>query len=161
MVAVLAAALALTEIGAKSSQNAYLTHHIAVSDDYGFYQAKSIRAAVRSSEITLLSIQPNAAEPQIQGRIKDAETAVARFRDDPTGGEGMKQLLAKAEHDKHIRDHAEHKYHGFEYAAGGLEIAIVLCSVSVVTRMKPLAIAAGGIGLLSGLASAAVALGFN
>ncbi len=69
LVAVLAAALAMTEIGAKSSQNQYLTHHIAVSDDYAFYLAKSIRAAVRSSEVTILSSQPNAADPEIQAHM--------------------------------------------------------------------------------------------
>ncbi len=71
----------------------------------------------------------------------------------------MKQLLAKAKEQETARDHAEHRYHGFEYATGGLEIAIVLSSVSVVTRMKPLAIASAVIGLLSGAASLAVALG--
>ena len=57
------------------------------------------------------------------------------------------------------RDHAFHRYHGFEYASGALEIAIVLASVSVVTRMKPLTIGAGVIGLLASLLSGAVALG--
>ena len=39
LIAVLAAALALADMGEKGAQNAYLTHHIAVTDDWAFYQA--------------------------------------------------------------------------------------------------------------------------
>ena len=46
LIAVLAAALALAEMGEKGAQNAYLTHHIAVSDDWAFYQAKNVRATL-------------------------------------------------------------------------------------------------------------------
>lgn len=159
LVAVLAAVLAMTEIGGKGAQNQYLTHHIAVSDDYAFYQAKLLRATVRSSEITILSSLPNAADPAIQARLKEAEEFTERMRDDPEGGGGMKQLMVKAREQEEARDHEEHRYHGFEYAAGGLEIAIVLSSVAVVTHMKPLAMISACIGFVAGLASLAVASG--
>jgi hypothetical protein len=42
---------------------------------------------------------------------------------------------------------------------GALEISIVLASVSVVTRMKPLTIGAGLVGLIAGLFGLGVALG--
>ena len=41
LISVLAAALALAEMQEKASQNLYMTHHIRVSDDYAFYQAKT------------------------------------------------------------------------------------------------------------------------
>ena len=72
LVSFLAAALALTEIGGKAAQTAYLTHHVAVSDDWAFYQAKNLRAVVRTSEADLLASLPNAADPAIQARIKEA-----------------------------------------------------------------------------------------
>ena len=63
LIAVLAAALALAEMGEKGAQNAYLTHHIAVSDDWAFYQAKNARATSWAAEAGILANLPNAAEP--------------------------------------------------------------------------------------------------
>jgi hypothetical protein len=158
LVSVLAASLALAEIGAKSSQNAYLTNHIAVSDDYAFYQAKNLRSVILGSEAAILESLPNASDPAILAKIKDARANQARMRDEP-GKDGMKQLAEQAELRKRERDHAFHQYHGYEYTVGALEISIVLASVSVVTRMKPLTIGAGLVGLIAGLFGLGVALG--
>ncbi len=146
VVSFLAASLALSEIGAKSSQTAYLTHHIAVSDTYNFFQAKNLRANLRNSEAVLLESLPGADSPVIQERIKSARAEESRMRDEP-GGDGMKQLKVRAEENEHERDHAFHLYHGYEYASGALEISIVLASVAVVTKMKALGVAAAAIGL--------------
>lgn len=157
LVSILAAVLAITEIGGKASQNAYLTHHVALSNDWAFYQAKNLRAVVRTSEAELLASMPNAAEPAIQARIKESYDYVARMRDDPTGGEGMKQLSEQAKHQEVERDEAFHRYHNYEYAVGALEIAIVLASVSVVTRMRPLTWAAVAIGSIAAAGSLGIA----
>ena len=157
LVSCLAAALALTEIGGKASQNAYLTHHVSLSNDWAFYQAKNLRAIMRTSETEILSSLPNASDPAIAERIKSAREYIARMRDDPAAGDGMKQLSIKAKEEEALRDEAEHRYHNFEYAVGGLEIAIVLASVSVVTRIRQLAWGAGTIGVLAAAGSAAVA----
>ncbi|MSP00126.1 MAG: DUF4337 family protein [Acetobacteraceae bacterium] len=154
VVSCLAASLALAGVGAKSSQTAYLTHHISASDTWNFYQAKNLRAVLRNSQASTMEALPSADTPTVQERIKAARAEEARMRDEPRtadgkGGDGMKQLRAKAVHEEHDRDHAFHLYHGYEYTAGVLEISIVLASVSVVTRMRPLGIAAGVIGLLA------------
>jgi len=157
MISVLAVGLSLIQIGEKRAQNEYLTHHIAVSDDWAFYQAKNLRAVVRGSEATLLESMPNAPTAEMQARIRDARDYVARMRDDPAGGEGMKQLAVKAKEQEHARDEAFHRYHFFEYASGLVEIAIVLASVSVVTGVRALAVGAGAIGVGAGLFAIAVA----
>ncbi len=157
LVSVLAAVLALTEIGGKASQNAYLTHHIAVSNDWAFFQAKNLRAALRDSETDLLASLPTAQDPAVQARIKDAQAYSARMRDDPAGGDGMKQLAVKAHEQEVERDEAAHRYHTYEFAVGGLEIAIVLASVSVVTRIRALAFGAVAIGAAAAMASLGVA----
>ena len=80
------------------------------------------------------------------------------MRDEP-GKDGMKQLAEQAERRKKERDHAFHRYHFYEYASGALQISIVLASVSVVTRMRPLTIGAGVIGVAAGLLALGVAFG--
>jgi hypothetical protein len=148
VVSFLAASLAIAGVGAKSTQTAYLTHHIAASDTWNFYQAKNLRATLRNSQVAMLESLPGADNPAIQEKIKTARAEEARMRDEP-GKDGMKQLREKAAEDEHERDHAFHKYHGYEYTTGALEISIVLASVSVITRMRGLGYAAAAIGLLA------------
>ena len=145
VVSVLAASLAIVEVGAKSSQTSYLTHHIGSSDTWAQYQAKNLRASMRNSQAAVLESLPTGNDPAVRERIKTALAEEARMRDEP-GKDGMKQLMAKAKDQEHERDEAFHAYHGYEYAAGALEIAIVLASVSVVTRIHALGIGAGALG---------------
>jgi hypothetical protein len=159
LVAALAATLALSEIGAKSSQTRYLTHHIALSNNWAFYQSKNARAVTRESEAGLLAALPNAADPAVQARITASQDYAKRMRDDPKTGEGMAQLSERSKELEHERDEAFERYHSYEYTSGALEIAIVLASVSLVTRVRTLTFAAGGIGLAAGLFALAVALG--
>jgi hypothetical protein len=61
----------------------------------------------------------------------------------------MKQLADRATMQKAARDEAFHRYHQFELVVGALQIAIVLASVAVVTRILALAIGAGLIGAIA------------
>jgi hypothetical protein len=158
LVSALAAALALTEIGGKAAQTAYLTHHVTWTNDWAFYQAKNLRAVVRTSAADLLASLPNAEDPKIQARIKESQDIAARLRDDPEGGEGMKQLAVKAQFEQEQRDAAAERYHIYEYAVGGLQLAIVLASVSLVTRVRSMTIGAGLVGAVAAAAALGVAL---
>jgi hypothetical protein len=152
LIGCLAALLALSDMGAKSSQNEYLTHHIGANDDWAFYQAKNARATMWSVGVTILESLPGAtADEAIQKKIKASRDTEARLRDEP-GRDGMKQLIERAKGREHMRDHAEHRYHLFEIFVGLLQICIVLASVSVVARWNPLAYAAGLIGIPAGVA---------
>lgn len=148
VIAVLAAALALAEMGEKGAQNSYLTHHVALSDDWAFYQAKNARATTWAAQAGILASLPNAAEPGPQAEIKRAKENEARMRDEPQG-DGMKQLAERAQAGQAQRDEAFHRYHEFELVVGALQIAIVLASVAVVTRILWLAVGAGAIGAIA------------
>jgi hypothetical protein len=158
LIAALAAALALAEMGEKQNQNAYLTHHISVSDDWNFFQAKSVRATMRTAEAEILDALPGAGSDATRAAAQKARDEAARLRDDPTSGEGAKQLAERAQHQTEQRDHAFHQYHLFELVVGALQIAIVLASVSVVTRVRTLAIVAGALGAIAAACGVAVAL---
>jgi hypothetical protein len=159
VVSVLAAILALAGVGEKSAQNSYLTYHIAASDDWAFYQAKNVRALMRGTEASILESLPTATDPAVQARVKAARDYDARMRDDPKAGDGMKQLAEKAQQDEASREMAFHRYHWLELVVGALEIAIVLASVSVVTRIRPLAIGAAAIGIVAAVSGLAVVTG--
>jgi hypothetical protein len=148
-VSCLAASLALADLGAKSSQTAYLTHHIGASDTWNSFQAKNLRANLWRAQAALMESLPNASDAAVQARIKTAQMEAARMLDEPATGDGMKQLAAKAKNEEYEREYALDGYHGYEYTSGALEISIVLASVSVVTRIRALGVAAGGIGLIA------------
>ena len=159
LIAALAAALALAEMVEKVEQNTYLTQHVTLSDDWAFYQAKYVRAELLASEASVLESLPGAADPAVQARIKHAHDEEARLHDDPKGGTGMKQLTERATEIREQRDHAFHEYHRYELVVGALQIAIVLASVSVVTRARALTLAAGLIGGGAALVGLTVAFG--
>jgi hypothetical protein len=161
LIAVLAAALALADMGEKGAQNAYLTHHVAVSDDWAFFQAKNQRATVWAAEAGVLANLPNAADAGPQAEIKRAHENEARLRDEPETGEGMKQLVERAHSQEIARDLAFEHYHKFELVVGALQIAIVLASVSVVTRMMALAFGAAAIGGIAAIYGVMIAQGMT
>ncbi len=158
MVGVLAAVLALAELGEKSAQNAYLTYHISANDDWNFYQAKNIRSNIYTLHADLLETQPNATDPAIRKRIADARAEAKRL-DDDEGRNGRKQLAQKAAASEKSREAAFHRYHLFEVVVGALQIAIVLSSVSIVAKVRPLAILSGALGIAAALGGGAVVLG--
>lgn len=150
LVAILAAALAISEIAEKTAMVEWLTHHISVSDTYAFYQAKNIRAVVLHNEQEVLLSLPGPRDPAVEKRIADARAEEARLRED-TKSQGMKQLLQEAQRQTDERDHAEHMTHRLELVVAGLQIAIVLASVSVVTRVRWLAWSGLGLGIVMSL----------
>jgi hypothetical protein len=158
LVSATAAVLAIAEMGEKGAQNEYLTHHVALSDDWAFYQAKTVRWTMELAEADTLAALPNAADPAVQVRIAKAQAEAARLNDDEKTV-GRKQLEARAERQTEDRTHAFHVYHLFEYVVGALQIAIVLASVSVVTRALAMAIFAAGVTAVATVAGLAVAVG--
>ena len=156
-IAVMAAALALTEFVAKDAQMEYLTNHIAASDTWAQYQAKSVRRTVLSAEAAMLQSLPAANDPGVQKRIADALANAERMHSEP-GADGMDQLAEKAHAEEHLRDHEMHRTHELEIASSGLQISIVLASISVVVDLPlfmiasiVLGIASAFYGLLGGL----------
>ena len=150
LIGMMAAALALTEFAAKDAQTSYLTNHIAASDTWAQYQAKAVRRTVLISEAELLQSLPAANDPQVQKRIADAQANANRMRSEP-GADGMEQLAERAHEQEHLRDHAMHRTHELEIASGGLQISIVLASISVVVELPLFLIVSIALGLASAI----------
>jgi Domain of unknown function (DUF4337) len=150
IIAIMAAALALTEFAAKDAQTNYLTNHIAATNTWAQYEAKAVRRTVLTSEAELLRSLPSTTDSTIQKRIADAKANADRMRSEP-GADGMEQLTEKAHAQEHLRDHEMHRTHTLEIASGGLQIAIVLASVSVVIDLPLFMIASITLGILSAI----------
>ncbi|MFN3076794.1 MAG: DUF4337 domain-containing protein [Alphaproteobacteria bacterium] len=153
LIGILAVLLAMVEVGAKSSQNSALSSHITSSDLWAFFQAKSIRmTTLNAAADSLELLRPAGLSPEEKvawdKRIENWRNDARRYDNDTEKGEGRKQLMAKAREKEAQRDHQMAAYHTYEFAAAGLQIAIVLASSAVVTGSAILVWGAIGLGLV-------------
>jgi uncharacterized protein DUF4337 len=152
LISVLALFLALAETMGKSAQTGAISYNVEASDQWAFYQAKTIRmgqvqTAADSLEITA-STTTDPAVKAAQTKLIDVWRKEAARSDDDPGRNGRKQLMARARESEHKRDLAMAKYHHFEVASAAFQIGIVLASATIITGMIVLAWISGGLGII-------------
>jgi hypothetical protein len=160
LIAVLAAFLAIAETGAKSSQTAVLTEHVEATNQWAFFQAKTVRQTVLRTAAEELEAQYKDAgnmPAAVKAQIEAWQRTVARYDSEPSTNEGRKELAASAMAHSAQREKARSAYHLFEYGSAAFQLAIVLASAAAVTSVMLLAFVAGGLGVVG---AALVALGF-
>jgi Domain of unknown function (DUF4337) len=160
-IAFFAMLLAITGLGGGNAAKEAVNGNIAASNLYSFYQAKNVRqtaVALAADEIELVSLNdpalPDAAREALRAKLAQYRATVQRYESEPATGEGKKELLARAQEQEKVRDHALRQDPYFDYAEALLQIAIVLISVSIVANLRWLALigaAVGGVGALSAL----------
>src|SRR5215470_16161464 len=148
LIAVLALFLALSETLGKSAQTGALTDTVQASDTWSFYQARNIRATTVTAAKEILELHEPTVKTAVSKKIEDWGKRIKRWESDPEKGEGMKELMAKAQGLEKKRDHQLEQYHNFEIASAALQIAIVLASASIITSITALGWLSGGVGIL-------------
>ena len=99
LVAVLAAFLAVSETGAKSSQTEVLTQHVEATNMWTFFQAKTVRqTVVRTAAEGLDSQYKDAANAPaaVKAQIEQWRKTAQRYDTEPETNEGRKELMARA-----------------------------------------------------------------
>ena len=162
LISVLALFLAFSETLGKSAQTKAITDNVATNDTWSFFQAKAIRISVLTTAIEQMQVQTEwvtdaDTKARLQKRIEDWKKTVARYEDDPSTGEGRKQLMAKARALENDSELAMARYHNFEFASAAFQIGIVLASAEVITGMMWLALLSGLVGI-GGLGFMAIGL---
>jgi hypothetical protein len=155
LIAVLALFLAFSETLGKSAQTEALSNNVEASNLWAFYQAKTIRqtslvVAADALAINLQTITDPAVKQATTKQIESWRATAARYESEPkpTGGEGRRELSARATKAQEERDQALAKYHHYEYASAAFQIGIVLASATIITGITALAFGAGGLGLI-------------
>ena len=144
LIAVIALCLALSETLGKGAQTESISKNVEASNLWAFFQAKSIRrnvvqTAAEQSKLGLGTLGDDAAKAAAQKQIDEWQKTAARYRSDPSTGEGQDQLSERAKHAEEERDLATAKYHHFELASAAFQIAIVLASATIITGIMALA----------------------
>jgi len=165
LIAVVAAVLAIGGLGGGNATDEMISANIHASDTWAFFQAKNVRQT--AYEIAAEDLRQQiasggmsaAGRAQAEKTLKGYESKIARYDDepdrahpdDPTAGEGKKQLTARAQMFEAARTKAEAQDGNFDLAEVFLQLAIVLGSVSILSLNRRVLIgaaAAGGIGLI-------------
>ncbi|HMI95267.1 MAG TPA: DUF4337 family protein, partial [Micropepsaceae bacterium] len=98
-IAIMAAALAFTEMAARNADTDVVRETVEASDTWAFFQAKSIRAAMLRADARALQLEtagrPGTDETQIASTIADWQATAAREDSEPSTGEGRKELAVK------------------------------------------------------------------
>jgi Domain of unknown function (DUF4337) len=162
LISVLALFLAFSETLGKNAQTSALSYTVTVNDLWAFYQAKHIRGTILRTGAEQMQIEADrAGDAAVKARLaktaKDWLATAARYDDDAKGGEGRKQLMAKAQATEHKRELALARYHHYEVASAAFQIGIVLASAEVITAMAALGWLAGLLGV-AGLAFTGIGL---
>jgi Domain of unknown function (DUF4337) len=154
-IALMAAALAFTEMAARNADTDVVRETVEASDTWAFFQAKTIRAAMLRADSRILQLETagraGADETQIASTIADWQATAAREDSEPSTGEGRKELAAKAQGIEKHRDDRNAAKETYEFASGALELGILLASSAIVTGLTALAFIGGAFGAIGGV----------
>ena len=159
VIAAIAGLLAIVEVSGGNAEQDAQKSNVDASNLWSFYQAKTIRqttlrTAAEQLALDLPGLPPERAEAASR-QLQAWRATADRYESEPGpgGGEGRRELMARAKAAEEVRDRALAKDDLFDFASAALQLAIVLASASVVIGIGWLAWLAGGIGLV-GLAFA-------
>jgi hypothetical protein len=158
LIALLALALAFVDAGGKGAQQNALVANVEASNLWAFFQAKTIRRQMVSTEAeametSLAGVADPALRAAMERRVAAWRVEAARFDSEPATNEGRRELMVRARAAEAARDLAARRADWYDYSAGVLQVAIVIASASIITAMPVLATLGGVMGV------AGVALG--
>ncbi|MGG6896399.1 MULTISPECIES: DUF4337 domain-containing protein [Rhizobium] len=115
------------------------------SDQWAYYQAKGIKAAIVETQKQLLASDGKSAPP-------DLDKTIQRYADEQKAAGAQAQELEKVRDQKD--DEANeliHRHHFYAYSVAMLQISIALGAVAALTRKRPVWWGSSALGLLGAL----------
>lgn len=134
-IAVIAVIMAVVSAFAKKEANEMIIKEVKASNGFAWYQAKRQRVYVNEVELKRI-------EFELAGQVNDAqrkllETNRAKFLAKSAEYETEnKDILLVSEADRGAAQSAANKHHFYEFAEIALPIAIVLCSLVLLTDQR-------------------------
>ncbi|HJZ63765.1 MAG TPA: DUF4337 domain-containing protein [Candidatus Acidoferrum sp.] len=143
-ISVIAVILALTTMMGHRAASEGSQKQAEAFDQWAFYQAKSIREHGVRNMLSLQSVITTVDKEKSEKLKEDSEKEIAKYEKD------KEEIGEKAREFQKERDLLQRKVDKYESGESLLEIALVLCSVTLITRRPTLwaiglAVAAGGL----------------
>jgi hypothetical protein len=139
LVGVIAALLAIASLLGSQASNEVILSQERATDTYNEYQADSLKQRLGTNEGAILTA------------LGQASAAAAAQKDAIDKGARKNALLQQARAYEAERDRAASKDDSFQMAEGAFQLGIVLISIGIVARLRPLAgigAGLGGVGVL-------------
>ncbi len=150
LIGLIAVTLAIVHMAASGAVRESLLHAVEASDTFAYMQAKIVRETVYKTSAMSTTLSP-----------ADRAAALAEanhLRRPDKSGHGIGQLQARGEELRAEGAHAVAAGEGYEIGETALQMAIVLLSIALVARSRPIvygAAALAAVGALLALATAA------
>jgi hypothetical protein len=129
-ISILAVLVAMvTVLGHRSHTDAVLSQSRA-GDQWAEYQAQKIRADNTAVAIDLLQLQPNSNPAAVEKKIEDYKAHIEKWHSQ------LKEDMDKAHEYEADVVHAERQASRYDLGEALLQIAVVLCSVTLFTRRR-------------------------
>ncbi len=150
LIGLIAVTLAIVHMAAAGAVRESLLHAVEASDTFAYMQAKIVRETVYKTAAMSTTLSP-----------ADREAALAEakhLRGPDKAGHGIGQLQQRGDELRTEGAHAVAAGEGYELGETALQMAIVLLSIALVARSRPIvygAAALAAVGALLALATAA------
>ena len=142
-IAILAVALTLIQSKGDNAKTDAILKTNEAANQWGYYQAKSLKQNINESEARLLSLlQPAASAPGRTEAIAKASAEAKRYDSEKEKIKGdAEKLNAAAEHNSKINDRCD-------TGSLGLQIGIVICSVAILSGWRMFWLIGMGLGAI-------------
>jgi hypothetical protein len=162
LIAIMAAVLAIGGLGGGNATDDMIGSNIKASNFWAFYQAKNVRQNMYKIEVERLETQlaantiPAAERAAAEKRLGQYRATIARYdsepdADDPSKGEGKKELMAQAKQWEAAFEEASRRDNSFDLAEVALQLALVLGSVAILAINRWILILSATLGAAGAL----------
>lgn len=151
LIGLIAVTLAIVHMAAAGAVRESLLHAVEASDTFAYMQAKIVRETVYKTAALSTTLSP-----------ADRAAALAEakhLRGPDKAGHGIGQLQTRGEELRAEGAHAVAAGEGYEFGETALQMAIVLLSIALVARSRPIVYGAAALAALGALLALATAAG--
>lgn len=134
-IAVIAVIMAVVGALAKQEANEMIVKEVKASNGFAWYQSKRQRSYQNELEVKRIDFELAGQVTEAQRKLLEANRAKFLAKNAEYEAEN-KEILTGAENDRTAAQTAAHRHHWYEYAEISLHIAIVLCSLVLLTNQR-------------------------
>ncbi len=145
VVAIFAAFLAIATFMGETAMKEVITGETKAADASAKLEANSIKTTMAENDATVL----RAVADDSEEKAATKHAALLEERLVEHYGPIDEELTHEIAFEEHERDHAEERHHLFEFASVGIQIAIVLASISIIARSVALLRGGAALGVVA------------
>ena len=143
-------------------QNEATIHHTQATDQWAYYQAKKVRkynydasAAILGAVASQAPSSNSADSKPLQATVDDWKKKVQKYEQDAAEIQTKAETLTnRAEKLQEESEHAHHRADRYDLGELGVELALVLCSLAVLTKRTGFWYVGIAIGIIGSLVAA-------